>query len=98
VGRGEDLGLVEQHELIGFGAEQHDAGLAENMAAMNEAVFLGVPLDMALGVGQHLQRLADDRPAFVTRNMRKRVALRGREGDGGRDHLLHRHGECSRVQ
>ena len=67
--RGEHLRLVEQHELVGVGAEQADAGFAEQMGAIDEAVFGETALDMALGVGERVQRLADDRPAFVTRNM-----------------------------
>ena len=40
--RGELLGLVEQHQLIGLGPEQHEAGLAEQMAAIDQAVFGGI--------------------------------------------------------
>ena len=54
MGRGEQFGLVEQHELIGLGAEEHEAGLAEQVAAVDQPVFGRVPFDMALGIGQNL--------------------------------------------
>ena len=91
--RGELLGLVEQHQFIGLGPEHHQAGLAENMAAIDQPVFGGLPLDLSLGVGQYLQRLADQRPALVAGNMRERIALR--RGEGGGSHTLHRHGNGS---
>src|SRR6266702_3452733 len=65
------------------------------MGAIDRAIFRMHPLAMALGVGERIQRLADDRPAFVTRNMGQRIALRRREGVGGRNHTLHRHRNCS---
>ncbi len=40
--RGELFGLVEQHQLVGLGSEQHEAGLAEQMAAIDQAVFFGI--------------------------------------------------------
>ena len=33
------LRLVEQHQLVGIGPEQHEAGLAEQMAAIDQTVF-----------------------------------------------------------
>src|SRR5689334_24950451 len=71
--RGELLGLVEQHELIGLGPEQDETGLAEQMAAIDQAVFFGLAFDLSLGVGKHFQRLADQWPALITRNMRQRI-------------------------
>src|SRR6266436_4662979 len=35
---GEQLGGIEHHKLIGFGPEQHDAGLAKHMAAIDRAI------------------------------------------------------------
>ena len=93
--RGELLGLVEQHQLVGIGPEQHEAGLAEQMAAIDQAVFPGLPFDLPLGVGEHFQRLADQRPALVARNMRQRITPRRGEGIDGRSNTLHRHGNCS---
>ena len=37
--RGELLGLIEQHQLIGLRPEQDEAGLAEQMAAIDQTVF-----------------------------------------------------------
>src|SRR3977135_2502071 len=95
MGRRELLGLVEQYELIGLGSQQHQAGLAEDVAAIEQSIFRGLPLDLPFGVGEHLKRLADQRPALVARNMRERIALRRREADRGGSHTLHRHGNCS---
>ncbi len=92
---GELPGLVEQHQFIGVRPEQDDAGLAEQMGAINQAVFGGIAFDLALGIGQHIERLADQRPAFVARNMCQRIALRRCEAVGGGNHTLHRHGNCS---
>ena len=52
--RGELLGLVEQHQFIGLGPEQHEAGLTENMAAIDQPVFGGRSLHLSLRIGQHL--------------------------------------------
>jgi hypothetical protein len=93
--RGEQLGLIEQYELIGLGPEQHQAGLAEQMTAIDQPVFGGMFFDMSLRIGQHLERLADQRPALVAGNMRQRIAFWRGEGDGGRGHILYRHGNCS---
>src|SRR6185369_3180749 len=93
--RGKLLGLVEQHEFIGVGPEQHEAGLTEQMAAVDQAVFFGLPFDLSLGVSEYFQRLADEWPALVTRNMRQRITPRlGEVVDGGGD-TLHRHGNNS---
>ena len=91
IGRGEVLGLVEQHQLVGLGAEQRDAGLAEHPAAIHRAIGRGHPLDLALGVGEHLKGAADDRPAFVAGNMAERAALRRRHRSGGKVGKLQRH-------
>jgi hypothetical protein len=93
--RGELLGLVEQHQLIGLGPEQHETGLAEDVAAVDQPVFGGLPLDLPLGIGEDLERLADQRPALVAGNMRERIAFRRREAGRGGGHILHRHGNCS---
>jgi hypothetical protein len=39
----------------------------------------GLAFDVALGIGEHFERFADDRPALVARNMLQRIALRRRE-------------------
>ena len=95
MGGGELLGLVEQHQLVGVGPEQHEAGFAEDMAAIDQPVFGRLPFDVSLRIGEGVERLADDGPAFVARNMRERVAFRRREGDRRGSHILHRHGNCS---
>src|SRR6185295_3936932 len=89
--RGELFGLVEQYELVGLGSEQHKAGLAEQMAAIDQAVFFGLPFDLPLGVSEYFQRLADEWPALVTRNMRQRITPRFGEVVDGGDDTLHRH-------
>src|SRR5580704_13696206 len=65
------------------------------MGAVEQAEPLGLLLDVPLGIGERRQRVADDRPTVVARNMRQRVALGRREGNRGRDHTLHRHGRRS---
>ena len=80
---------------LASGPSSDEAGLAEQMAAIDQAVFCGLPFDLSLGVGEHLQRLADQRPALVARNMRQRIALRRGEAVDGGSHTLHRHGNCS---
>ena len=49
MGRGEQLGLVEQHQFVGLGPEQRDAGLAEHVAAIDQAVFRGCRSTCPLG-------------------------------------------------
>ncbi|MEY9502574.1 hypothetical protein ABIE87_002132 [Bradyrhizobium diazoefficiens] len=95
VRRREQFLLVEHHELVRFGSEQHDIGLAEDMGAVDRAVFGAVRLDMPLGVGQHLEGLADDRPALVARDVRQLVTPGGGELKRRGGHILHRHDECS---
>ncbi|MGY4599978.1 hypothetical protein ACVWXL_007724 [Bradyrhizobium sp. GM22.5] len=85
----------EQHELVGLGAEQHDIGLAEEMRAIDEAVFGAVRLDMPFGVREHLEGLADDRPAFVAGDVGQLVALGRSEAVRRGGHILHRHDDCS---
>src|SRR5258708_17876133 len=65
------------------------------MAAIDQPVFGGLPLDLSFGIGEHVQRLADQRPALVAGNMLQRIALWRREADRWRGHTLHRHGRCS---
>src|ERR1700680_3543342 len=65
------------------------------MAAIDQPVFRRVLLDMSLGIGENLKRLADQRPALVAGNMRQRIAFRRRDGNRGRGHTLPRHGNCS---
>jgi hypothetical protein len=49
------------------------------MAAIDQAVFGGVAFNVAFGIGENFEGLADDRPALVARNMLQRIALRRRE-------------------
>ena len=93
--RGEQLGLIEQHQLVGLRSEEGEAGFAEDVAAIEQAVFGGRALHLPLGIGEHVERLADEGPALVAGNMRQRIALRRCQGDRGRSHTLHRHGSCS---
>src|ERR1035437_8357541 len=65
------------------------------MAAIDQSVFGGLPLDLSFGIGQHFERLADQGPALVAGNMRQRIALGRSEGNRGGSHTLHRHGNCS---
>ena len=95
VHRGKQLGLVEQHQFVGFRSEQGEAGFAEQVAAIDQPVSRRCPFDLTLGIGEHVKRLSDDRPTLVTRNMRQRIALRRGEGEGGGNHTVHRHGNCS---
>ncbi|MBA7667324.1 hypothetical protein ES703_75411 [subsurface metagenome] len=87
--------LVEQHEFVGFGPEQGDAGLAEQAGPVDVAVFGGRGLDRPLGIGQDLQRVADERPAFIAGNVPQRLRLRRRYRHGRGNHRLHRHGSRS---
>jgi hypothetical protein len=57
--------------------EQHHVGLAKKVSAMDRAIFCAAGLDVALGIGQRLERLADDRPALATRDMLELVAKPG---------------------
>jgi hypothetical protein len=93
-GRGEQFCLVEQHQLVGFRPEQRHAGLAEDAAAIDAAVFLGHLLDLAARVGKDAEGAADHRPAFVAGNVRQRLALHaaGRRAGLGHRAVDDRHG------
>jgi hypothetical protein len=95
MGRGKQPGLIEQHELVGFRSECGNAGFAEYPGAIDEAVFRAHPLDFPLGVGEDCQRPADDRPAFVTGNVRQRMAFGWPKRNCGGSHTLQGHGDCS---
>jgi hypothetical protein len=87
--RGEILLRVEHYELVCVGPEQRNIGLAEYAGTIHEAVALDPPLDEPLRVRKDAQRVADERPTFVARNMRKRTAR-------GRLYLLGLSGRISR--
>ena len=69
MGGGEQAPLIEQHELIGVGPEHRHAGLSEQVGAVDQTVFGGRLLNLSFGVGQHRQRIADERPTLVTGNV-----------------------------
>ena len=94
MGGGEQPRLVEQHQLVGFGPEQRDAGLAEHAGAVDRAILGGGLLHRSLGVGQNLQRIADERPAFAAWNVPQGLGI-WRRRDGRGKHALHRHGNYS---
>src|SRR5262249_44946027 len=68
--RGEILLRIEQDQLVGVGPEQGHIGLTEDAGAIDEAVALDPSLDETLRVGEDAQRVADERPAVIARNMR----------------------------
>jgi hypothetical protein len=75
--RGRELLLrIKEHQLVGFGSEHGDVGMAKRAATVNHAVALHAPLDEPPVVGDDRQRVADERPAVVAGNVRKQSASR----------------------
>src|SRR5262249_32024874 len=67
---------VKQHELVGFRAEQRNVALAEGVAAIDQTISFRPLLDETLGIGEHNERMTNQRPAIVAGNMRQRACGR----------------------
>ncbi len=70
---GKDLAAVEQHELVGLGADQRDMPAAHRVDLVDRAVGLEHPLGEGMRIGELGEGVADQRVALLARNMVERT-------------------------
>ena len=70
---GEQLVPVEQHQLVRIGPDQADIPPPERPVLVDRTVGGIHPLRKGVRIGQHLEGVADQRPAPLARDMVQRV-------------------------
>ena len=65
----EDLVAVHQQHLVGLGPDQRDIPATKGLVLVNAAVFFDHAPRLPMRVGEHLEGVADDRPASLTGDM-----------------------------
>ncbi len=79
--RGKKFLLIQQDKFIGVGAEQRNCSPPEGIGAVDWAVLFSEKLRCAFGIGEQLQRVANERPTVGARNMGERTEGRVVDGD-----------------